>query len=38
MHLKGKPAPDTFLAGARGLAVEPGRDNTLFVVGGLFFP
>lgn len=24
-HLKGKPAPDTFLAGARALAVEPGR-------------
>jgi len=24
-HLKGKPAPDTFLAGARALGVEPGR-------------
>jgi beta-phosphoglucomutase family hydrolase len=24
-HLKGKPAPDTFLAGARALAVEPER-------------
>jgi beta-phosphoglucomutase family hydrolase len=24
-HLKGKPAPDTFLAGARGLGVEPGH-------------
>jgi beta-phosphoglucomutase family hydrolase len=24
-HLKGKPAPDTFLAGARGLGVEPDR-------------
>jgi beta-phosphoglucomutase family hydrolase len=23
-HLQGKPAPDTFLAGARALAVEPG--------------
>ncbi|HET9718917.1 MAG TPA: beta-phosphoglucomutase family hydrolase [Solirubrobacteraceae bacterium] len=23
-HLKGKPAPDTFLAGARALGVEPG--------------
>jgi HAD superfamily hydrolase (TIGR01509 family) len=23
--LKGKPAPDTFLAGARALAVEPGQ-------------
>ena len=24
-HLHGKPAPDTFLAGARALGVEPGR-------------
>ena len=24
-HLKGKPAPDTFLAGARALGVEPGQ-------------
>jgi beta-phosphoglucomutase family hydrolase len=24
-HLKGKPAPDTFLAGARALGVEPAR-------------
>lgn len=24
-HLPGKPAPDTYLAGARALAVEPGR-------------
>lgn len=24
-HLKGKPAPDTFLAGARALGVEPSR-------------
>jgi beta-phosphoglucomutase-like phosphatase (HAD superfamily) len=24
-HLKGKPAPDTFLAGARALGVEPPR-------------
>jgi len=24
-HLRGKPAPDTFLAGARALGVEPGR-------------
>jgi beta-phosphoglucomutase family hydrolase len=24
-HLRGKPAPDTFLAGARALAVEPGQ-------------
>jgi beta-phosphoglucomutase family hydrolase len=24
-HLKGKPAPDTFLAGARGLGVEPDQ-------------
>jgi HAD superfamily hydrolase (TIGR01509 family) len=24
-HLNGKPAPDTFLAGARALRVEPGR-------------
>jgi len=24
-HLKGKPAPDTFLAGARALGVEPGE-------------
>jgi beta-phosphoglucomutase family hydrolase len=24
-HLHGKPAPDTFLAGARGLAVEPAQ-------------
>jgi beta-phosphoglucomutase family hydrolase len=24
-HLKGKPAPDTFLAGARALGVEPGH-------------
>jgi HAD superfamily hydrolase (TIGR01509 family) len=24
-HLKGKPAPDTFLEGARELGVEPGR-------------
>ncbi len=24
-HLKGKPAPDTFLAGARELGVEPSR-------------
>lgn len=25
MHLKGKPAPDTFLAGARALGVDPGQ-------------
>ena len=24
-HLKGKPAPDTFLAGARALGVEPSQ-------------
>jgi HAD superfamily hydrolase (TIGR01509 family) len=24
-HLRGKPAPDTFLAGARALGVEPGE-------------
>ena len=24
-HLKGKPAPDTFLAGARALGIEPGQ-------------
>jgi HAD superfamily hydrolase (TIGR01509 family) len=24
-HLRGKPAPDTFLAGARALGVEPAR-------------
>jgi beta-phosphoglucomutase-like phosphatase (HAD superfamily) len=24
-HLRGKPAPDTFLAGARVLGVEPGQ-------------
>jgi beta-phosphoglucomutase-like phosphatase (HAD superfamily) len=24
-HLKGKPAPDTFLAGARALGVKPGQ-------------
>jgi beta-phosphoglucomutase-like phosphatase (HAD superfamily) len=24
-QLRGKPAPDTFLAGARALAVEPGE-------------
>ena len=24
-HLKGKPAPDTFLAGARALGVEPAE-------------
>jgi beta-phosphoglucomutase family hydrolase len=24
-HLRGKPAPDTFLAGARALGVEPGK-------------
>jgi HAD superfamily hydrolase (TIGR01509 family) len=24
-HLKGKPAPDTFLAGARALGVEPAQ-------------
>jgi beta-phosphoglucomutase-like phosphatase (HAD superfamily) len=24
-HLRGKPAPDTFLAGARALGVEPGQ-------------
>jgi len=24
-HLRGKPAPDTFLAGARALAVEPAQ-------------
>jgi HAD superfamily hydrolase (TIGR01509 family) len=24
-HLNGKPAPDTYLAGARALAVEPAR-------------
>jgi HAD superfamily hydrolase (TIGR01509 family) len=24
-HLQGKPAPDTFLAGARALGVEPGQ-------------
>ena len=24
-HLRGKPAPDTFLAAARALGVEPGR-------------
>jgi beta-phosphoglucomutase family hydrolase len=24
-HLKGKPAPDTFLAGAKALGVEPGK-------------
>ena len=24
-HLHGKPAPDTFLAGAKALGVEPGR-------------
>ena len=24
-HLQGKPAPDTFLAGARALGVDPGQ-------------
>jgi len=24
-HLKGKPAPDTFLAGARALGMKPGQ-------------
>ena len=28
-HLKGKPAPDTFLAGARALGVEPGAGGGL---------
>jgi beta-phosphoglucomutase family hydrolase len=25
LHMRGKPAPDTYLAGARALGVEPGR-------------